>query len=456
MVRKKRIVIICTTIFLIIIAFFLLYIGNYYNNLSEPKNILGTFIDNISNNIIELNKFNSKYNLGDNFSITGNMSFDLASEKYLPNSINIEDLEKYNLINNLNNSKISYAIAQDKDNKELFLEARDTIGTEDIFYNKYLIENSTKYYFVSKILSTYINNGSSNYFENINNEYTTKDNIDYLYNFIIKSLKNNINEKKISKTETNISINGKDTSTYQISYTINDTEIRTMLSNILNDLKKDNKADTILTNIDENFHKRKISDNKIFLSKKECFVLNIFVDKRFSNPLEYQLVKITKGSKNVLSYVLDNKNKRTITYINDDTMDFIGYVNIAKNSISINFNDNNNKDIGTLKYNKNSNGFNFNLLFNYNNKSYDIVFSSKFIKYSKSGYTNEVNSSFKYLENNINILNGNIKAVTKIKRNVKIREDISNAVLNSSLNKEQIAYRDNLYNNIVKRLKNVR
>ena len=456
MVRKKRIVIICTTIFLIIIAFFLLYIGNYYNNLSESKNILGTFIDNISNNIIELNKFNSKYNLGDNFSITGNMSFDLASEKYLPNSINIEDLEKYNLINNLNNSKISYAIAQDKDNKELFLEARDTIGTEDIFYNKYLIENSTKYYFVSKILSTYINNGSSNYFENINNEYTTKDNIDYLYNFIIKSLKNNINEKKISKTETNISINGKDTSTYQISYTINDTEIRTMLSNILNDLKKDNKADTILTNIDENFHKRKISDNKIFLSKKECFVLNIFVDKRFSNPLEYQLVKITKGSKNVLSYVLDNKNKRTITYINDDTMDFIGYVNIAKNSISINFNDNNNKDIGTLKYNKNSNGFNFNLLFNYNNKSYDIVFSSKFIKYSKSGYTNEVNSSFKYLENNINILNGNIKAVTKIKRNVKIREDISNAVLNSSLNKEQIAYRDNLYNNIVKRLKNVR
>ena len=431
MVRKKRIVIICTTIFLIIIAFFLLYIGNYYNNLSEPKNILGTFIDNISNNIIELNKFNSKYNLGDNFSITGNMSFDLASEKYLPNSINIEDLERYNLINNLNNSKISYAIAQDKDNKELFLEARDTIGTEDIFYNKYLIENSTKYYFVSKILSTYINNGSSNYFENINNEYTTKDNIDYLYNFIIKSLKNNINEKKISKTETNISINGKDTSTYQISYTINDTEIRTMLSNILNDLKKDNKADTILTNIDENFHKRKISDNKIFLSKKECFVLNIFVDKRFSNPLEYQLVKITKGSKNVLSYVLDNKNKRTITYINDDTMDFIGYVNIAKNSISINFNDN-------------------------NNKSYDIVFSSKFIKYSKSGYTNEVNSSFKYLENNINILNGNIKAVTKIKRNVKIREDISNAVLNSSLNKEQIAYRDNLYNNIVKRLKNVR
>ena len=128
MVRKKRIVIICTTIFLIIIAFFLLYIGNYYNNLSEPKNILGTFIDNISNNIIELNKFNSKYNLGDNFSITGNMSFDLASEKYLPNSINIEDLERYNLINNLNNSKISYAIAQDKDNKELFLEARDTIG----------------------------------------------------------------------------------------------------------------------------------------------------------------------------------------------------------------------------------------------------------------------------------------------------------------------------------------
>lgn len=453
MTRKKRIVIICTTIFLAIIASFLLYIGNYYNNLSKPKNVLGSFIDNISNNIIELNKFNSKYSLGDNFSITGSMSFDLASEKYLPNSLNVEDIEKYNLINNLNNSKIDYTIAQDKNNKKLFLEARDTIGTEDVFYNKYLIENSTKYYFVNKILNTYINNGSSNYFENINNEYTTKDNIDYLYNFIINSLKNNINEKNISKSETNISINGKDTSTYQISYTINDTEIRNMLSNILNDLKKDNKADTILTNIDENFHKRKISNKKIFLSKKESYVLNIFVDKRFSKPLEYQLVKITKASKKVLSYELNDKNKRTITYINDDNMDFIGNINIAKNSISINFNNNKNNDIGTLKYNKNSNGFNFNLLFNYNNKSYDIVFSSKFIKYSKSGYTNEVNSSFKYLENNINVLNGNIKAIAKIKHNVKIREDISNAVLNSSLNKEQIAYRDNLYDNIIKRLK---
>ena len=42
---------------------------------------------------------------------------------------------------------------------------------------KLLIENSTEYFFIDGQVGNYVNNGNSTYFENINSETTSKDNV---------------------------------------------------------------------------------------------------------------------------------------------------------------------------------------------------------------------------------------------------------------------------------------
>ena len=157
-------------------------------------------------------------------------------------------------------------------------------------------------------------------------------------------------------------------------------------------------------------------------------------------------------SKETLSYEISN-NGGDIYYLSNESLKFIGKVTYNNKNISINFLDSNKKNIGTFKYNKSSNGFNFNLLFNQDNKAINLVFSSKFINYNKDGYSNEMVISFKRTDNLINVLSGDIKISNKISKKVKINEDVSTAVLSSSLTEEQINNKTNQFTNIKERYK---
>lgn len=111
--RGKKALKVFLILLLIITASALFYFGFYFDNLSKPKSIFDISIDNISKKMVNYTSFNSKYLLGDNFTINGNVKFDLSSEKYVFNSTNVNDLKTFNLINNLNKSNFNYSFIQD-------------------------------------------------------------------------------------------------------------------------------------------------------------------------------------------------------------------------------------------------------------------------------------------------------------------------------------------------------
>ena len=65
------------------------------------------------------------------------------------------------LLNNLGKTKNTITIKQDKTNKKAYLELDSNLNSTKLINTKYLIENSTEYYFVEGFLNTYVNNGSS-------------------------------------------------------------------------------------------------------------------------------------------------------------------------------------------------------------------------------------------------------------------------------------------------------
>lgn len=446
--KKENITKIVVVFLLLCIASFLLYFGYYLKNLSKPKYVFSSLIDSIDLLKDKYFSFDSKYLVGDNFSIDGNVSFEMSSEKYGISS-DSSILSKYYMINNLNDTTINYKLMQDINNKKIYSEVKTNIGTQNVLYNKLLVENATKYYFINSVYSNYINGGSCNYFESLTEENTTKDNIDYLYNFILKSLKNNLKEEYFEKNKVNENILNKDTDVYQISLTIDDKRVKDILSCILDDLKNDKRSYSILSSSDNNFKKRKVNYNKRILDKKESYTINVFISKSLYKPLKYEIVHILNNDVKSYSYE-GSLSVGTIYCIDNGTIKYIGSTIINDKSITIKFSDYLKNDVGILKYEKGVNSSNLNLLFNNGTKSYDLVISSKFVNYNKKNksYTNSISSSFKVTDKKIVVVSGNVKIDNKVSSVVKIDEDTTGAILNSKLSNVAVSKKKNLYNNL--------
>ena len=173
---------------IILAASLFICIGIYLNNISKPQYIFSKGIDIVKNKIDNYGKYSDDLDLRDKYSINGNIEFDLDSE-YYKKTTNLEEKKTYNLINNLNKTNVDFKIRKNSSTNTGYIELNDSIDKEEILNTKYYINESTKYFYVKNIVDNYINYGSCNYFENINTNTTEKDNINYLYNFIINSIK---------------------------------------------------------------------------------------------------------------------------------------------------------------------------------------------------------------------------------------------------------------------------
>lgn len=451
---KKAIKRIIIFLFFALIAASLIYIGIYFEKRSNPVYIYKTGIDSITTKIDEYVKVDNKYILGDNINISGTVDVDLTSEKYSEEaSTNIDSAKKNNMINNLSRMDIKYGFIQSKKDNKLLVSLDERINDEIIIDGKYLIDNSTKYYFVNNILKNYVNDGNNTYFELLNNEKTSLDNVDYLYSFIKDSLSKELGERA-KKYVINTNVNNKQEELNEVSIRLTDKEIKNILKDILKSLKKDKEANKILSSIDNKFSKRKVNEKKEYLKKNESYTINIYSTKLFNKIKKYEIVYMNKD--NTKNYSIDvNKNKGVFYYSEDNNLKYKANYIINSKKTNIDIYDNVDKKIGNVVIEKDVNNLLFTLTLKNKDKSYDIIASSKFKNYNKNkSYTNEITMSVKIMEKQKSVLSGTIKSISKVNNKPIITEDTAEAVLKSTLTDEENDKIDNLYDNIKGRLEN--
>lgn len=451
---KKAIKRIMIFLFFALIAASLIYIGIYFEKRSNPIYIYKTGIDSITTKIDEYVKVDNKYILGDNINISGTVDVDLTSEKYSEEaSTNIDSAKKNNMINNLSRMDIKYGFIQSKKDNKLLVSLDERINDEIIIDGKYLIDNSTKYYFVNNILKNYVNDGNNTYFELLNNEKTSLDNVDYLYGFIKDSLSKELGERA-KKYVINTNVNNKQEELNEVSIRLTDKEIKNILKDILKSLKKDKEANKILSSIDNKFSKRKVNEKKEYLKKNESYTINIYSTKLFNKIKKYEIVYMNKD--NTKNYSIDvNKNKGVFYYSEDNNLKYKANYIITSKKTNIDIYDNVDKKIGNVVIEKDVNNLLFTLTLKNKDKSYDIIASSKFKNYNKNqSYTNEITISVKIMEKQKSVLSGTIKSISKVNNKPIITEDTAEAVLKSTLTDEENDKIDNLYDNIKGRLEN--
>ena len=450
---NKKIIKICIIVIILLIASMSIYMGIYFTKLSKPNYLFGVGIDRLDSKIDNYLNLDEKYNLGDTFEVKSTIDFDLSSEDYLKKSkTDKEAKEKLNIINNLTASNNEITISQDKKHKKLLLSIESKIKDEELINYKYLVSDSTEYYFINDILKNYVNNGTSNYFEMLS-ENTSIDNLNYIHEFTINSLKKNLKEEYFNKYRTDENINGSKTNVNQISIRLTDKMIHEILNGILSDLKEDKKSNKILSSIDEGFSKTKIKSSKEYLKKNESYTINVYTSKYLNKILKYELIYLKGDEKKVYTYE-GSESEGTIYYIENDNVIYNMKFTDTGKIIEVTINNSSNQKIGDIKLEKNDDNSYYTFNFDDGDLKYDLIYSSKYTKYKKNkSYHNEKKLSFKYIDNKVSILSGSVSADIDAYNKVKIDEDISNAVLSSTLNEDSKKKIDNRLDKLKERLK---
>ena len=444
--KKKLIVIV-----ILIIASISIGIGIYMNKISQSKNIMAISIDLFKNKIDNYIKLPNDLVVGDNFNIDGKIDFNLDTEYYKDSTLE-EDKKVYNTIKNLNNLDSTFSIKQNAKDSEGLLTINSSFEKEKLIDYKYYVKDATKYYYMDGVVDKYIDDGTCNYFENINSTHTTKANIDYLYNFIYKSMKNNLKEEYFTKNIVDESINNKKTNVYKISITLDNKNIKEIINGVISDISKDKRSSEILDNIGVNIKNIKLKDDKDILLKDEKYVIDVYATKILYKPLKFEITHINNNIKNKYIYE-GNENSGVFYYLDNDQVKYKINITTKSNNIFGKMYDSSNKKIGEIRIDKTGYNLNINYSYKYNDKEYELVYSSKYSDISKKkSYSNDKLLSFKYIKDDKVVVNGDISIKLKVDSKVKIEEDITDVVLRKNLSEKEKESFDTKLDSIKKRL----
>lgn len=225
-VQKKKnqkgliISIISIAIVLILLTTVLVY-KLYFGN---SKRIAIKAIDNFSKKIEDImNDYLDTNDYGNNYTITSKISIDAESEMLNTLATTSDEYVAYsNIVKNLKNLDTELTLEQNQNTKQALIQLQSKFKNEELINGKYLIQDNKQYYLVKGLFDTYVDGGKTNYFELLEQSAITEEEIKYIYDVSINSLKQNLKDNYFTSENQNIKINNQEVNARKVVFTIDD------------------------------------------------------------------------------------------------------------------------------------------------------------------------------------------------------------------------------------------
>lgn len=435
--------------FLIIIALSMIGFGLYLDYITSPQVLFSAALDKTIEKLENSTAYEDLTGITDNYTLTSNITYEFESQT-LKNSTLPEDIEKYNLITNLQTTTNQLKITQDKTNKKLFVTVNSTLPTEELINAKLLVENSTEYYQVNGIVDTYVNNGNNNYFEALTDSTTSKTNLITVLKSLSQSIKNNLLDDYFLVKQEKVEINNRNKYLTKVSFELNNTLAKKIVNNVLKDLKQDEQSNKILTALYEDFKNVSLDSKTTILKSNERININLYTDF-FGNVEKYEFIFSQGNEEKRLIYITEtqeayySENNRVVYNINCD---------ISEDKITLKFSDTSGEEQGKFSYDNTTERLMISLNIKYKEKTIDMLYDSKIENISKgTSYDNSISYTMKIMNNNELYINANIKLENTVSSDLTIEEDVSTAIFASSVTEEQKTMLDQKVDNVFTRLK---
>ena len=335
--KKKKIIV---TI-VIIVAIGLLVAGGIlvYQNYSNKNRIVTSFNELKTALTETLNLDEDTTSTKITQTVTGSTRFNI--NPMLGNSEDGSDV----VIGNLNNSTFNYEYRLDTESKRMYMDGSLLLNATELLGINFYQAEDISYVFLRNIFDKYIVIENSDIFTYLEESNQAVDDVNYIYDKIIESLGNNITTDDIKVTNQD----GKK----KISLELNEERLNEISKNIVNDLKKDDKAKEILGNsLDEldTTTSSSSSDNNnylyysIYLEKDDIVTYEFGLNDsdgnysiEFNNGSEKSFV-IKEGNTESLKAVIEESNGTTTINLSSDNTS-IGTITINDNNISFSIGD---------------------------------------------------------------------------------------------------------------------
>lgn len=420
---------------------------SYFN---IPRVITKKALVNLSTEIKNIiNPNNQATIIGDDYNIASTITTNLDSQVFKEDSNNnTEMLENLYLMNNLNSSKTILSITHNSKDKKFFYN-RQTIKNDKIIINdKFLIDNSTEYYFVQDFFENYINDGNNTYFETINDDINAIDNITYLYKKIIESIPNSIDEEYFNQTNTTTYLNNKTENVHKLSLKLDNIKLRKIANNVLRDLKKDKRAFNILNSVIDDFTNYKITSKTKFIETDETLNINIYTQGTLNKIKKYEVVKIGHKKSIGITYEVDD-NK--ITILKDNKVKYYLKYKINSTNVKVDISNKSEKKIGSISFDNTDTRKHLTVEIEDEEYNTSIDLNYKISDKKKSSYKSTTKAIINIKKENRNYLSGTISMESKVSNKVTINEEVKEVTFSSEVTEEKKEELNNLFKTRLKK-----
>lgn len=437
-------------ILVFLLSIIMLLLGFYYECVASPSRILKKVLVNITSNItdvMDMFEFDTKMPQSNTKTLTIKVSSNtnkykskIDLQKY---NKKLSDINYQNLTKNLNDTNTIVKIVTDAKNKKRLLTVDSFLGNTKLLNTKSLIENATEYHYDPTITSSYINLGNNTYFESVNDNTNTYDNLKYLHEYIVQELATNLIDK--IKVE-----NEKDYN--KININLNSKDLNNILDTVIDNLKKDSKASTIITSYKKYFI---INKKELKISLKNVNIeFSIYTEKYTYNIKKYA-IHITDKKRNIdISYQPENKQTGSGSIEIDNNQYKFEYKKANKTKEVILY-DNANRKIGEISLEKTNTGvlFDSNTLINDNELNINYIYNILNLKKKKS-YDEEQQLIIRHSSKEQEILNLDLVINTKVDAKSRILENNKDTIIKSSLTEQEQTNLNDRYINLFNELNN--
>lgn len=420
---------------------------SYFKN---PRVITKKFIVNTLNEAKSILRPTEQATLiGDDYNISSTMTTTLDSQVFKEDALtDVKMLENLYLMNNLNSSKTTVSVIHNSKDKKFFFN-RQTIKNDRVIINdKYLIDNSTEYYYVQDYLVNYINDGNNTYFETIGNDVNALDNIDYLTKFIINNLPNCIDDELFNQTQTTTYINNKTENVRKLSIELTNKEIRKIANNVLSKLKKDKESFNILNGVIDDFANYKITSKTKFIESNEKLTINLYTQGSLNRAKKYEIIKSDSKTSKAITYELEDKK---VTYLENNKVKYNIKYKINSTSVKGDITNKLNKKIGRISFDNTENRKHFTLELEDEKYNTSIDINYKISDKKTNSYKSTTKAIINIKKENRNYLSGTINVSTKTNNKVAINEEVKDLTFSSEITEEKEEELKNLFKTRLKK-----
>ena len=420
---------------------------SYFNN---PRVITKRSILNLGEEIKNIVKLSDQPTIiGNNFNIQSTITTNLDSQVFKDEALTDNAmLENLYLINNLNSSKTTLSIIHNTKDKKFFYN-RQTIKNDKVIVNdKYLIDNSTEYYFVQDFLDNYINDGNNTYFETIKEDVDAIDNINYLYKVILETIPDCIDEDYYNITDTTTYINNKTESVHKVSLKLDNIKIRHIANKVLVKLKKDKRAFNILNGFIDDFTNFKFTSKDKFIGANDTITINFYTKGTLNKTKKYEVIKMEPNASSGFTYEVNNKK---ITLLKDNKVKYYLKYKLTSTAVKVEVYNKTEKKIGNISFDNTDTRKHLTIEIEDEVYSTSLDINYKVTDTNKTSYKSNTKAIINIKKDGKNYLSGTANMDTKVNNVVTIKEEVKDVTFSSEITEEKKEELKNLFKTRLKK-----